>query len=240
MAAACDPGVARQHNEDAVYLGDNEQHGYYLAMVCDGMGGHNAGEIASAIAIECIPRFIRDNFSEQSPEALLDAAFREASAQIDEHAAANPIAKGMGCTCVLLLGLDAKIYFAHSGDSRAYRSRGTQLTPMTVDHTMIQEMLDKGLLSPEQAAIHPYRGRISRCLGHGKNRDEPTVTQSTFAVGDSLLLCSDGLSDVVNEADIRALMEQRDVRSGSRRLIDAANTAGGPDNVSAILLRRPG
>ena len=238
MAAACDPGISRDHNEDAVYISNHEEHGYYLAIVCDGMGGHNAGEIASAIAVETIAQSIAEQFTSFDPESLLENAFHKASARIDEQAIINPEAKGMGCTCVMVLGIQGMLYVAHSGDSRAYRVRDGQISPLTSDHTMVQEMVENGLITEEQAAVHPYRGRISRCLGHGKNKGEPTVRACDFLPGDNILLCSDGLSDVVKKEELQLLMGQRDVRSCCRRLIDAANAKGGPDNISTILLRR--
>jgi protein phosphatase len=103
---------------------------------------------------------------------------------------------------------------------------------------MVQEMVESGLITKEQAAVHPYRGRISRCLGHGRNKGDPTITEYEFLRGDDVLLCSDGLSDVVAEDEICALVGQRDVRSSCRRLVEAANKAGGPDNISAIVMRR--
>jgi protein phosphatase len=238
MSAACDPGVSRDHNEDAVYIGTDEEQGYYLAIVCDGMGGHNAGEVASAIAVETIKRCVSERFADSEPAELLEAAFAEASARIDEQAVVNPDASGMGCTCVLVLGIKERVFFAHAGDSRGYRVRNGELQPMTADHTMVQEMVDNGLITEEQASVHPYRGRISRCLGHGKNKGQPTISEGTFEAGDNILLCSDGLSDVVSKGDILPLMGQLDVRSSCRRLVDAANGGGGPDNISAIILRR--
>lgn len=239
MAGACDPGIARDHNEDAISLQEDDGRGYYLAIVCDGMGGHNAGEVASAIAVGEISLHIAENYAKDVEiETLLHEAFNRASRQIDEQAALNPEAKGMGCTAVCVLGVGETIHVAHAGDSRAYRVREGELEGLTLDHTMVQEMVNNGLITPAQAAVHPYRGRISRCLGHGKNKGDPTVTTYDLARGDNVLLCSDGLSDVLGEDDLRSLIGQRDSRSSVRRLIEAANAAGGPDNISAVVLRR--
>ena len=238
MAGACDPGIARDHNEDAIAIQEDDGRGYFLALVCDGMGGHNAGEVASAIAVDVIRDYIQQNFRTLDPNVLLAQAFEAASGRIDEHAEVNPDAQGMGCTAVMVLGVRDTIYTAHAGDSRAYRFRGDAYEHLTSDHTMVQEMLDNNLITAEQAAVHPYRGRISRCLGHGKNKGQPTISSYVFERGDNLLLCSDGLSDVLEESEMLALVGQRDVRSSCRRLIEAANKAGGPDNISAIVLRR--
>jgi protein phosphatase len=238
MAGACDPGIARDHNEDAIALQEDDGRGYFFAIVCDGMGGHNAGEVASAIAVETIAEYLAQHFAELDPVAILERSFATASARIDAQAEQNPDARGMGCTAVMVLGIKDRLYVAHAGDSRAYRLRDGQLEAISRDHTMVQEMLDSGLITKEQAAVHPYRGRISRCLGHGKNKGDPTITEHILEPGDNILLCSDGLCDVVPEAEIAALVGQRDVRGSCRRLVEAANKAGGPDNISAIVMRR--
>jgi serine/threonine protein phosphatase PrpC len=242
MSGACDTGIARDHNEDAIALQEDDGRGYHLAIVCDGMGGHSAGEIASAIAVQVIGEYLAEHFAKaQIPEAIPDLlrdAFTLANERIDDHAMANPAAQGMGCTCVAVLGIRDRFWVAHAGDSRAYRVRDGQVEQITVDHTMVQELVSQGLLTPEQAAVHPYRGRISRCLGHGQQKCDADITEYVLDRGDNLLLCSDGLSDVVGNAEIIALVGQRDVRDASRRLIEAANKAGGPDNISAIVMRR--
>lgn len=239
MSGACDTGIARDHNEDAIAIQPDDGRGYYLAIVCDGMGGHSAGEVASALAVGMITEYIEQNFGgSEPPEVLLSKAFERANERIDEQAAANPSAHGMGCTCVAILGIRDKLWVAHAGDSRAYIFAGSDFTQMTTDHTMVQELVDQGLLTKEQASIHPYRGRISRCLGHGRNKSEAQVGSFTFGKKTNVLLCSDGLSDVVGDEELAALVGQRDVRDASRRLIEAANKAGGPDNISAIVMRR--
>lgn len=238
MSGACDTGIARDHNEDAIALQEDDGRGYHLAIVCDGMGGHSAGEVASALAVGVISEFIEQNFASMDPVALLQEAFSLASERIDDQATHNPTAQGMGCTCVVVLGVRDEFWVAHAGDSRAYRVREGAAEQLTIDHTMVQELVEQGLLTPEQAAGHPYRGRISRCLGHGKQKSDADVNAFVLEKGDNLLLCSDGLSDVVPTDEIQALVCQRDVRDASKRLIDAANKAGGPDNISAIVMRR--
>jgi PPM family protein phosphatase len=240
MAGACDPGRARDHNEDAIAIQEDDGRGYYLALVCDGMGGHNAGEIASAIAVETISGYLHANFSKREGDhkALLEEAFAQASARIDEQAEINPDSRGMGCTCVMVLGVRDRIWVAWAGDSRAYQVRDAAIVQLSVDHTVVQELVEQELITPEQAAVHPYRGRISRCLGHGKKKGHPTVREFAFPLGSNVLVCSDGLSDVLSDEEVQVLVGQRDVRSSARRLIEAANGAGGPDNISAIVMRR--
>lgn len=238
MAGACDTGIARDHNEDAISIQEDDGRGYYLAAVCDGMGGHSAGEVASALAIGIINDVVSRRFNDLDPLQLLAEAFSLANSHIVEQAAHNPAAHGMGCTCVAILGIRDRFWVAHAGDSRAYRVRNGQAEQLTTDHTMVQELVEQGLLTPAQAAQHPYRGRLSRCLGHGRTNTDADVAELVMKRGDNLLLCSDGLSDVVPIKEVSALVCQRDVRDAAHRLIEAANKWGGPDNISAIVMRR--
>ena len=238
MAGACDPGRARDHNEDAIAIQEDDGRGYFVALVCDGMGGHNAGEVASAIAVETISAYLSRYFGELDNRVLLERAFAQASRRIDEQAELNPDARGMGCTCVMVLGVRDRLWVAWAGDSRAYRVQDSKIEQLSTDHTVVQELVDQALITPEQASIHPYRGRISRCLGHGKKKGDPTVREFELPLHANVMLCSDGLSDVLRDEELLALVGQRDVRSSARRLIEAANAAGGPDNISAIVMRR--
>lgn len=238
MAGACDPGRARDHNEDAIAIQEDDGRGYYLALVCDGMGGHNAGEVASAIAVETISKYLEQHFGTRDNQVLLEEAFAQASLRIDEQAELNTDARGMGCTAVMVLGVRDRIWVAWAGDSRAYQVQAAEIVQLSSDHTVVQELVDQELITAEQAAVHPYRGRISRCLGHGKKKGHPTIREFAFPIGANVLVCSDGLSDVLPDHEVQVLVGQRDVRSSARRLIEAANGAGGPDNISAIVMRR--
>jgi len=238
MAGACDPGMAREHNEDAISLQDDDGRGYYMAIVCDGMGGHNAGEVASAIAVDTISKHLRENFFLQSPRELLYHGFLLASTNITEFTAKKPDTEGMGCTAVMVMGIKDKMWVAHSGDSRAYLVDKRAATPITLDHTMVQELVSKGVITKDQAAVHPYRGRISRCLGHGKSKGVPDINAGIIEISDNILLCSDGLSDVVPPELIHEIVTNNTSRNAVRKLVLAANEAGGPDNISAILIRR--
>ncbi|MCA9691815.1 MAG: protein phosphatase 2C domain-containing protein [Nannocystaceae bacterium] len=238
MAGACDPGMSREHNEDAISLQDDDGRGYYMAIVCDGMGGHNAGEVASALAVETITRYIDDNFRMQGPRELLYHSFLLASTSIMDHTSRKPETEGMGCTAVMVMGMKDKMWVAHSGDSRAYLVDRRAATPITLDHTMVQELVTKGVITRDQAAVHPYRGRISRCLGHGKSKGVPDINAGIIEISDNILLCSDGLSDVVPAEQIHAIITGTSTRNAVRQLVLAANKAGGPDNISAVLIRR--
>jgi protein phosphatase len=238
MAGVCDTGIARDHNEDAIAIQEDDGRGFYLAIVCDGMGGHNAGELASALAVGTIDEYLETNFGSKEPEELLQEAFSLANSRIDEAASTNPDAEGMGCTCVVVVGVRERLWVAHAGDSRAYKVSRGDVRQLTIDHTMVQELVANGLITNEQAAVHPYRGRISRCLGHGKNKSDPEINEFFIDPSENILLCSDGLSDVVKTEDISSLVGMRDVRTACRRLVETANRAGGPDNISVVLMRR--
>lgn len=238
MAGACDTGMSREHNEDAIALVPDDGRGYYLAIVCDGMGGHNAGEIASAIAVNTVTNYIDANFRLLGPRELLYHAFVLASQRITQHTQDAPDTHGMGCTAVMVMGVREKMWVAHSGDSRAYLVDKRAATPITLDHTMVQELVTKGVITKEQAAVHPYRGRISRCLGHGKSKGVPDINAGLIAIGDNILLCSDGLSDVVDPPEIHEIIARHSAENAVRELVAAANDQGGPDNISAVLLRR--
>ncbi|RMG97867.1 MAG: serine/threonine-protein phosphatase [Deltaproteobacteria bacterium] len=238
MAGACDPGRTRAHNEDAIGLEVGPDDGWYLAVVADGMGGHNAGEVASALAISTITETIRERYGTADAASVLTSAIDLANRRIDELAETSPEAHGMGCTLALILGERDHVWIAHVGDSRVYRVGPKGIHQLTVDHTMVQDMVQNGILTPEQAAAHPYRGRLSRCVGHGKNRALPDIRHLDLERGETLVLCSDGLSDVVPPDEIETLASHPDARAAARRLVDAANKAGGPDNISAIVVRR--
>lgn len=238
IAGAYDTGMSREHNEDAISIQEDDGRGYYMAIVCDGMGGHNAGELASALAVEKIRAYLDSNFRKQGPRELLYHGFLLASTTISEHTAKNPDTEGMGCTCVMVMGIRDKMWVAHSGDSRAYLIDKKAATAITLDHTMVQELVTKGVITKEQAAVHPYRGRISRCLGHGRSKGVPDINAGIIELGDNILLCSDGLSDVVSNEEMHSIVIQNPAQEAVRKLVQAANHHGGPDNISAVILRR--
>ncbi len=223
VAAATHVGRKRSSNEDS-YLVD-EQLGVFA--VADGMGGHAAGEIASSVALDSIQSSISSGSS-------IDSAINLANATVREHAASNPQLHGMGTTLTLLsiVGIPT---IGHVGDSRAYRLRDGELAPLTEDHSLVAELVRAGKLTPEQAATHPRRSIITRALG----ADE-TITIDLVPVhiqeGDRLLLCSDGLSTMVDEAVIASfLSEPVDVPEIAQSLIRLANEAGGDDNITVIV-----
>lgn len=233
-----DPGLTRNNNEDA--LAFDAATG--LCILADGMGGYNAGEIASAMAVA----FIKSEMSHWLSRAGRQATAREvrqaleisvdnANHSIFNAAHSNPEFAGMGTTLVVGVFQDGRLLLGHVGDSRCYRLRGQVFQQITKDHSLIQEQLDAGLITPEQAFTSPNRNLVTRALGI-EDMTLVEVNEHRVEVGDLYLMCSDGLSDMVTDEGIAAI-----VRGGgtlahkARQLIDASNEAGGRDNISVLL-----
>ena len=227
VASVTDTGRRRLRNEDA-YVCDPP-----LFAIADGMGGAQAGEIASRLAAAAIAERERALQGEAAVAELVQAA----NERVYRRAVEDPAAAGMGTTdTVALVGDDAgSVTIGHVGDSRAYRVREESLEQLTADHSLVAELVRTGRLTPEQAAEHPHRSVITRAVG-----TEPSVEVDTFtletAPGDLYLLCSDGLTDMVDDAEILAI-----ARAGERRpdtvaqlLVEAANRAGGNDNITVV------
>jgi PPM family protein phosphatase len=232
FAAATDVGRMRKNNEDS-YLSSQP-----VAAVADGMGGHSAGEVASAIAIEELTALGGRGPWENETAATddLKQAILRANRRIREMAASDRKLNGMGTTLVALLEDGDMVHVANVGDSRGYLLRQGELSQVTVDHSLVQELVDDGRLSPEDAERHPQRSVITRALGI-----DPEVEFDLFTyklqVGDRLLLCSDGLSDVVEPAQIRnVLLRVRNSHQAARKLVTVANEQGGPDNITVIVV----
>jgi PPM family protein phosphatase len=232
FAAATDVGRMRKNNEDS-YLSSQP-----VAAVADGMGGHSAGEVASAIAIEELAALGSRGPWENETAATddLKQAILRANRRIREMAASDRKLNGMGTTLVALLEDGDMVHVANVGDSRGYLLRQGELSQVTVDHSLVQELVDDGRLSPEDAERHPQRSVITRALGI-----DPEVEFDLFTyklqVGDRLLLCSDGLSDVVEPAQIRnVLLRVRNSHQAARKLVTVANEQGGPDNITVIVV----
>jgi PPM family protein phosphatase len=230
--AMTDIGRMRKNNEDRFLSAGG------LAAVADGMGGHRAGEVASAIAMEELATLEHAGpwaNPAQAGEALR-AAYLRANRRIREAAAGNKELDGMGTTMVALLEDGDSVYLANVGDSRAYLLRNGELSQVTVDHTLVQELIDEGRLRPEEAERHPQRSIITRALGV---EAEVEVDLFTYKLqpGDRLLLCSDGLSGVVGEAKIRnVLLRVPNPQDAAERLVTMANEGGGPDNITVMVL----
>jgi protein phosphatase len=240
LFAAVDPGRARSNNEDSVAVDPAAA----LAVLADGMGGYNAGEVASQMATSFIStelgRWLREA-SAQATDAEVRRAMEicvdNANRAIFNAANSNPQYAGMGTTLVVAAFRDNRLMVGHVGDSRAYRLRAGRLQQITRDHSLLQEQIDAGLITAEQAAFSANKNLVTRAVGV-----EDTVLLETqqhdVQPGDLYLLCSDGLSDMLDDASIlQVLLAHDSMDACSRALIDAANDAGGKDNISVVLAR---
>jgi PPM family protein phosphatase len=229
-ALRSDVGLLREGNEDSAYAGPS------LLAIADGMGGHAAGEVASAVAISAIAPLDLEGLSDSS-EMLdaLAAAVASARSTLHEMSEADPATEGMGTTLTALLWAGPQVAICHIGDSRAYLLRDGDLYQITRDHTLIQSLVDEGRLSPAAAANHPQRSLIMRAL-QGSTDADPDLTMHEALLGDRYLLCSDGLTDVVSdEAVHETLVNVEDADQAVRQLIAQAIRNGGPDNITCIV-----
>ena len=226
--AATDTGRQRRANEDALLSRSP------LFVVADGMGGAQAGEVASQLAVEAFKRGVDDS---PAPEEALARLAQEANTRIHERSHSHTEQAGMGTTLTALYVGPEDVAIAHVGDSRAYCWRAGELIRLTEDHSLVDELMRQGRLTPEEAEEHPQRSVITRALG--PELDVEVDTRSFRArPGDVYLLCSDGLTTMVSEDAVAAVLrEHADLRSAGEALIAAANRAGGRDNITVVLLR---
>lgn len=235
-----DPGLARENNEDAVTYDPPTS----LTVLADGMGGYNAGEVASGMATA----FIRSELSRWLSQVGKTANAREvrrameicvdnANRSIFNSANSNPQYAGMGTTLVVGVCHEARLMLGHIGDSRCYRLRGEEFTQITKDHSLLQEQMDAGLITPEQAATSLNKNLVTRALGV-EDSVLLEVNEHRVDAGDIYLMCSDGLSDMVDDAGIAAILQSADtLEHKSAALVAAANAAGGRDNISVLLFQ---
>jgi protein phosphatase len=228
-AGITDAGRRRRRNEDA-YVCEPP-----LFAIADGMGGAQAGEVASRLAAAVLEEATGEERGEDRVASLIQEANRRVFQRSNEDAAAS----GMGTTMTVALvdATDGTIAIGHVGDSRAYRVRNGELEQLTDDHSLVGELMRSGKLSPEEAEAHPQRSVITRALG-----TEPDVDVDTFTIesapGDLYLLCSDGLTSMVSDGEILSLLERSDdLDKVAHGLVDAANAGGGEDNITAVLFR---
>lgn len=230
-----DAGLVRSNNEDAAYAGVR------LAAVADGIGGLPAGEVASEIAIRALAPLDRPPAQRPGVDAATDdaaselaAAVAEANRRIREATGTDPASHGMGTTVTALLLDGDQLVIAHVGDSRCYLLRRGRIYQLTRDDTFVQTLVDQGVLTPDEARRHPQRSLVTRAV-QGEDV-APAVGTLPVEPGDRLLLCSDGLSDVVDDATIgQALATWTDRQHCADQLVKLAHQAGAPDNVTAVI-----
>lgn len=249
IANCSDTGQKRPHNEDST--GSDPRLG--LAILADGMGGYKAGEVASAIAVTSIMAAVRTGLPKlgqnqadaktgyHRQSLLLKQAIDVANRNIFDIARSEPSCRGMGTTVVVLLLQDERLSVAHVGDSRLYRLRGEQLQQITSDHSLIQELVSRGLYTSEQALATTPRNLVTRALGIESTVDID-ILEERVRDGDLYLLCSDGLNDMVSDEEIRLTLGKysANLAQSARELVRLANRKGGRDNVSVVLVRKLG
>ncbi len=249
VASLSHPGMVRSHNEDAVFVDGTAG----IAVLADGMGGYNAGEVASGIAVNVVGGgMIRELQSGRSlgkvdiqsglthAALLLQQQIAAANKGIYEAAQARPECAGMGTTIVAAVFCGNRVSIGHIGDSRCYRLRGDKLEQLTRDHSLLQEQIDSGVLTPEQARFSLNKNLVTRALGI--EAIVPTdIAEYRVEANDVYLLCSDGLTDAVEPEVIRTIVEAKhdDLAVAAGELIDLANRNGGRDNISLILVGVP-
>jgi protein phosphatase len=243
LHSAVDPGRARSNNEDSVATDPGAQ----LAVLADGMGGYNAGEVASNMATSFIRSELGRWLREAGPQAsdaevrrAMDICVDNANRAIFDASNSNPQYAGMGTTLVVAVFRDGRLLLGHVGDSRCYRLRGGRLTQLTRDHSLLQEQIDAGLITPEQATFSANKNLVTRAVGVESSVQLETH-QHDLQADDLFLLCSDGLSDMLPDAAIAQILLGHTALEGtSQALIAAANDAGGRDNISVVLARYSG
>ena len=238
LAGKTDVGRLRQDNQDDFRAGELPGGGAW-GLVCDGMGGARGGREASHGACDMIERSFQQQYSQCMPgeeEAFLRRAMVEANRQVFQRASQEEALAGMGTTAVCALVRGGRAFLCHAGDSRAYLYREGRLTQLTHDHSYVQELVDCGTITPEEAEHHPQKNIITRALGVDYRLD-PDTTSLTLHPGDRLLLCSDGLTNLVPQPALEKLLAGRQIfYELPDRLIEAANAAGGTDNITALLM----
>lgn len=259
VAARSHAGMSGKNNEDrfavtAFTLGKEKPTPVLLAVLADGIGGHRAGEVAAEIAVNRITQTVADS-SGQNPVALLEEAIHRASQEIFVTAEGDSERKGMGATCAVALIIGSQLYAASVGDSRIYLLREGRIQQISNDHTWIQEALDLGLLDPEQAVGHPNAHVIRRFLGaphppevdfrlrlSGRENDRQSLSNQGMHLrpGDQLVLCSDGLTDLVSNSEILDVCSQHPLEAAADTLVELANTRGGHDNITLITFQANG
>ena len=228
-AGKTDPGRVRRRNEDAFVVDPP------LFAVADGMGGAQAGEVASRLAAAAFREYREAD--ELAPEERVQAIIKEANRRIHDRARTDSEVSGMGTTVTAALLTDGRVVIGHVGDSRAYRIRDGRLEQLTDDHSLVADLMRSGRLTPEEAEGHPQRSVITRALGTDPDVDVDTLVVEAEA-GDLFLLCSDGLSTMVSDADVLRTVERAgSLDEAARNLVRAALSGGGEDNVTVVLFR---
>ncbi|OQB14778.1 MAG: Serine/threonine phosphatase stp [Firmicutes bacterium ADurb.Bin193] len=226
-SAKTDVGKTRTNNQDNYYVGDN------WCVVADGMGGHNGGEVASKTVIDVIRRALMQRTI--SPDALLRDAVCSANTAIYDMSVSDPTLVGMGSTVVLCYIEGDEAIIAHVGDSRAYHISSEGMNQVTNDHSIVQELIESGTITPVEAKTHPQKNLITRAVGTDRTI-EVDIDRVKFSEGDYLLICTDGLTSFVSDDIIEKVIRENDIDEAASQLVSLANSGGGSDNITVILI----
>ena len=236
--AKTDIGKAREKNQDYYYISEeNDEPKIYI--LADGMGGYKGGEVASKLATDSVKKYIQSNFDsmikdKESILKLIASAVEYANMVVYEKSKETQELEGMGTTLEVCLIYNNKAYIGHVGDSRVYRIRNEVIRKLTKDHSYVQQLIEDKKITREEAKTHPKKNMITRALGCTPYV-EPDLRARNFEKGDIFILCSDGLTNMVDEKQIYEIIKE-DIQMAAERLVDEANQAGGYDNITVIII----
>lgn len=237
--AKSDKGKVREINQDYFYI-SNSLDEVQLYILADGMGGYNGGEIASSLAVQTSKNYIENNFKDIEKDRdsiiqLLGSSMEYANMVVYEKSKENPELQGMGTTLEICLIYNNKAYIGHIGDSRIYRIRKQFIRKLTQDHSYVQKLVKEGTITNEQAAHHPQKNMLMKALGCNAFV-EPDVMVKGFLKDDILIICSDGLTNLVNQETIYE-MASKNIEQATKDLVNLANDRGGYDNITVIVIK---
>lgn len=227
-----DKGLVRSLNEDFADFYEDEFRNIYV--MADGMGGHNAGEVASRLAVETTIDYLRNQKNSEKSDEKLENAIKEANRVIYEKSKSDNALKGMGTTITACLVEDETLYVANVGDSSCFIIRQDNIIKVTKDHSLVQNLLDSGSITEEEALNHPNKNIITRALGTNENVDVDIFDFKLEGIT-KIILCTDGLTNEVNKSEIYDIVTQNDMETACRSLIELSKLKGGRDNISVII-----
>ena len=245
VAAFTDKGKTREINEDNFFISEfDDACGNGYCMIADGMGGHNAGEVASEIAVDVIQNILQKHYHHHLSEGqicdLLKQSMQKANTEIYKKACENPSHTGMGTTAISCLVHHGCLYIAHVGDSRVYRINKSIIRQITIDHSVVEELVNSGTITREEAENHPQKNIITRALGE-EYQPKIDIYVRPLKFDDMILICTDGLTNMLSDKEILAQMTSEEVlQEKIERLVNAANNKGGYDNITVVALHYKG
>lgn len=234
-----DIGKVRSMNQDSLLVSENEVEGLNLYILADGMGGYKGGEIASKVAITAVSKYIKEKFAGISKDKLsilnlIEGAIEFANTAIYEESEQDEELQDMGTTLEVILIYDMKLYIGHVGDSRVYRIRKNTIKKITTDHSYVEKLIQDGDITREEAENHPKKNLLIKALGTDEDV-EPDMIYTVFNKNDVIVVCSDGLTNMVKERRILEIIKEN-LGDATERLVDEANLAGGLDNITVIVI----